>query len=88
MGPKIKKVIWNVGASLKVRLTRKNSKTGHVEEYWHDVPQIFGNRQQAQDYANKKFPGVKAHVEGIRVDATPVYWEPRKRGETNDQGQS
>ncbi len=80
LNKKIKKTIIHVGYIAKVLLEGKSGK------HWHSVGR-FDTRPLALAYIKRRYPSAtKIHIEGVRIDATPIYFAPKKKEASNDQG--
>lgn len=76
----MKKVIQFVGHNLKtfVGTEEVTTETGALKtrNVWENHG-LFLSRNFAADFARKSRPGKKYHIEGVRVDVTPI--EPPRR---------
>jgi hypothetical protein len=84
---KPQKKMMHMGYKVSVKVAVKDHRTGAISESWYEVPIRFHNRLMADEYVKQKHPNSKVHIEGIRLDATPIVFLGRKREEANDSGQ-
>ena|ERR1700676_5552612 len=70
MSKRIKPVTQNFGFHLKIKNLqfREDQSQDRLNQKWILVPGLFGSIQQAQMFADAKYPGVKNHIEGARVN--------------------
>jgi hypothetical protein len=74
MARAVKKQIIKFGFSLKVQV---KDKGGQV--FWQFLG-TFPTKFQAEQFAKKSSHGTKFHIEGLRVDSTPVEgFVPREK---------
>ncbi len=65
---KSKKKMIHHGFALFIRREKEKS--------FNRVGFLFGNRDSAREYGKAHFPTARVHVEGVRVDHTPIDFPP------------
>lgn len=71
-----------VGYHLKVLKTLKD-KSGTEYQAWVREGGLFDFAGEAQNYAKQKFPSLKAHIEGVRINLEPLGYAS---GRDNERG--